>query len=181
MSAFVSFVLAFFEEDAHEQGIRAFIEPAVIVLILILNAAVGVWQESNAEAALDALKELQTDSAEVVRNGKTVSPGGGGGGGGCILSPCAGSIQGVCRHAHPHACRCHAQAQGLVHVHGKHGVMMRCVSLVAITHVGVPPAVVHGAIYIQPAALCVVRAPTPWPPRSPLWGMRAHEVTSHAS
>lgn len=72
-SALVSFILAYFEEHK-EEGIRAYIEPLVIVLILILNAAVGVWQESNAEAALEALKDLQGETARVIRGGKMVRP-----------------------------------------------------------------------------------------------------------
>ena len=68
ISAVISFVLAFFE-DGGESGITAFVEPFVILLILVLNAVVGVWQENNANSALSALKKMQSDKARVVRNG----------------------------------------------------------------------------------------------------------------
>lgn len=72
-AAVVSFALAYFDSEgshADEEGILAYIEPIVILVILVLNAIVGVWQEANAEAALEALKELQSETARVLRDGK---------------------------------------------------------------------------------------------------------------
>lgn len=45
------------------------IEPIIIVLIVMLNAALGVIQESRAEAALAALKNLSAPQARVRRGG----------------------------------------------------------------------------------------------------------------
>ena len=71
VSAVISFVLAFFENGG-ESGITAFVEPFVILLILILNAIVGVWQENNAESSLSALKKMQSEKANVIRNGISI-------------------------------------------------------------------------------------------------------------
>lgn len=45
------------------------IEPIVIIAIVILNALLGVTQESKAEAALEALKSMASPSAKVLRDG----------------------------------------------------------------------------------------------------------------
>ena len=68
-AAVLSFVLACFEEG---EGVEAFVEPFVILLILVINAVVGVWQEHNAESALEALKQMQSATAKCIRGGELV-------------------------------------------------------------------------------------------------------------
>ncbi|KAF2405558.1 calcium ATPase [Trichodelitschia bisporula] len=65
-SAALSFVLALFEGG---DGWTAFVDPVVILTILILNAVVGVSQESSAEKAIAALQEYSANEAKVIRAG----------------------------------------------------------------------------------------------------------------
>ena len=60
----------FWLESADEHDIPAWIEPAVIILILIANAGVGIYQDYDAENALAALKEMSASHAEALRDGK---------------------------------------------------------------------------------------------------------------
>lgn len=59
-----SFLIAFTEGNA-----KNFIEPVLILLIVIFNAVMGVMQENKAEKALEALKKLSTPRCRVLRDG----------------------------------------------------------------------------------------------------------------
>ena len=56
LSAVVCFCLTYCDEASSTEGWTVYVEPFVIFTILVLNAIAGVWGESNAEKALEALK-----------------------------------------------------------------------------------------------------------------------------
>ncbi|URD87934.1 hypothetical protein MUK42_28719 [Musa troglodytarum] len=73
IAAFISFTLAYLEgNESGHTGLEVYVEPVVILLILMLNAIVGVWQETSAGKALEALKNMQCEYAKVRRDGRCV-------------------------------------------------------------------------------------------------------------
>ena len=64
-AAVISFAVVCVEKNWGE-----LFEPALILLIVILNAVMGVYQEGKAEKALDALKNMSAPHARVIRDGK---------------------------------------------------------------------------------------------------------------
>ena len=49
------------------------IESLIILIVVLINAVLGTWQESKAEKSLEALKKLSTPHAKVLRDGVVVS------------------------------------------------------------------------------------------------------------
>jgi len=65
-AAAVSGVLAVFEGEG-------FADVIIILAVVIINAVLGVYQESKAEKAIEALQEMSAATSKVLRDGKIVS------------------------------------------------------------------------------------------------------------
>ena len=72
VAAAISAVTGFFE--AKEAG-TAFVptDTIIIMVVVLINAVLGVIQESKAEAAIEALQEMAAATSKVIRDGKQVS------------------------------------------------------------------------------------------------------------
>ena len=65
-AAVISFLLALF-------GSGDYVDPVMILIIVIFNALIGTIQERRAEAALEALKRLRAPRSTVIRGGRSLS------------------------------------------------------------------------------------------------------------
>ena len=68
VAATISFLIAVTGDG--DEGIAAYVEPFVILLILVLNAMIAIYQDGDAESALEALKDMQATTCQALRNSK---------------------------------------------------------------------------------------------------------------
>lgn len=65
LAAFISAILGFMEPS--DSKLESFVEPAVIVIVLIVNGFISATQSRNADEAIEALKEYEPELAKVLR------------------------------------------------------------------------------------------------------------------
>ena len=63
----IAAVISFF--TAYMEGEGSYVDPIIILGIVVLNAVVGVVQESRAERAIEQLKQLSAPEATIIRDG----------------------------------------------------------------------------------------------------------------
>lgn len=66
VAAVISGITAFYEGES-------FADVIIIMAVVIINAVLGVFQESKAEAAIEALQEIAAATSKVLRDGKMVT------------------------------------------------------------------------------------------------------------
>ncbi len=72
VAAVISAVLAVVEgaKSGGAVGVGDFADVIIIMAVVIINAALGVYQDSKAEAAIQALQEMSASTSKVLRDGK---------------------------------------------------------------------------------------------------------------
>lgn len=54
-----------------DEGVMGFVDVFIIMAVVLVNAILGVVQESKAEAAIEALQKMSAATSKVIRDGKT--------------------------------------------------------------------------------------------------------------
>lgn len=57
----------------NEEGHREWVDAIIILAVVVINAVMGVVQESKAEQAIEALREMSTPEANILRNGHRIT------------------------------------------------------------------------------------------------------------
>ena len=70
VAAAISGGLAAYESYAHPGEGEGFADVIIILIVVIINAVLGVYQESKAEKAIEALQEMSAATSKVLRDGK---------------------------------------------------------------------------------------------------------------
>ena len=70
VAAAVSGGLAIYESIAHPGEGEGFADVIIILAVVIINAILGVYQESKAEKAIEALQQMSAATSKVLRDGK---------------------------------------------------------------------------------------------------------------
>ena len=71
VAAAVSGVIAFLPDaNGHVEGARGLVDVFIILAVVLINAVLGVYQESKAERAIDALQKMSAATTKVLRDGE---------------------------------------------------------------------------------------------------------------
>lgn len=69
-AAVISFVISLLSESRQNDDLPSWLEPLVIVLIIVFNTLVGIYQDFKAEKSVESLKKLQSKKSLALRNGE---------------------------------------------------------------------------------------------------------------
>ena len=67
VAAVISGIMGVIENE----GVMGFVDVIIIMVVVLVNAFLGVFQESKAEAAIEALQKMSAAHSKVIRDGKT--------------------------------------------------------------------------------------------------------------
>ena len=71
VAALISGALSVYEILRGQKG--EFVDVIIILAVVLVNAVLGVFQESKAEKAIEALQEMSAATSKVLRDGKWIS------------------------------------------------------------------------------------------------------------